>query len=56
MSDYTLQNEIIYMIFILGECRRNYRTAAKLYRERYPDRRHPKHTVLRNCFQRARKR
>jgi len=41
------------MILIL-ECKGNYKAAARIYRERYPDRRHPMHTILRNCFQRAR--
>jgi len=53
MPDYTL-HEIIDTILILGECRGNCRAAAK-YHERYPDRQHPTYTVLRNCFQRARK-
>jgi len=48
MPDYAL-HEIIDII-LLEECRRNYKSAAKLYRERYPDRRHPTHTVFRNCF------
>jgi len=34
MLDYT-PHEIIDMILILRECRGNYRTAARLYRERY---------------------
>jgi len=38
------------MILMLGECKENYRTAARLYCERYHDRRYPMHTVLRNCF------
>jgi len=44
-------HEIIDMILILEKFRGNYRAAAKLYREQYPD---LMHTVLRNCFQRAR--
>jgi len=51
MSDY-IPHEIIHMILILGKCRGNYRAAARLYREQYPDRRYP--TSLRNCFQCAR--
>jgi len=53
MPNYT-PYAIIDIILILVECRRNYRTAARLYRERYPARRHPTYTVLRNCFQRTR--
>jgi len=29
------------MILILEECKWNYKIVARLYRERYPDRRHP---------------
>jgi len=52
MPDYT-SHEIIV---ILRECRENYRVAARLYYERYPDRRHPTHTIFRiyNYFQHAR--
>jgi len=52
MLDYT-PHEIIDMI-LLGECRGNYRATPRLYCERYPDRRHSTHMVLRNCFQHAR--
>jgi len=52
MSDYTPQNEIIDMIFILEECKKNYRTAAKLYRELSRS----AHTILRNYFWCARQR
>jgi len=41
------------MILILEERRGNYRAVVRLFRERYPDRQHPTHTVLGNCFQRG---
>lgn len=34
------------MHYIYGECRGNAHLAAQLYRERYPDRRHPDHRVI----------
>ncbi|OXU18390.1 hypothetical protein TSAR_002063 [Trichomalopsis sarcophagae] len=40
MADYG-PNEIVDMIMILGESRNNYAAAARLYAERYPNRRHP---------------
>lgn len=40
MADYT-PVEIVNMIKILGECHDNYKAAARLYAERYPDARHP---------------
>src|SRR5580765_557072 len=38
--DYS-RNEIVDILLVLGEARRNYRAAARLYRLRYPDRRCP---------------
>lgn len=45
MSRYT-PREYANMHFIYGECRGVGREAARLYRERYPDRRHPDHRVF----------
>lgn len=39
MVDYT-RNEIVDILLILGECRRNYRAAARVYRARFPNRIH----------------
>lgn len=39
MPIYT-RNEIVDILMILGECRGNYRAAARLYRERFPGRDH----------------
>lgn len=39
MPVYT-RNEIVDILMILGECRGNYRAAARLYRERFPGRDH----------------
>lgn len=38
MDDYT-PSELVDMLIILGESRRNYRQAAFLYHDRYPARR-----------------
>ena len=40
MADYP-PNKIVDMILVLGESQNNYRGAARLYAERYPDKRHP---------------
>ncbi|XP_011883581.1 PREDICTED: uncharacterized protein LOC105570750 [Vollenhovia emeryi] len=53
MADYT-PTEIVDILLILGECLRNYRAAALLYAVRYPNRRHPNDTVIRNLELRAR--
>lgn len=45
MSQYT-PREYADMHFIYGECGGVGREAARLYRERYPDRRHPDHRVF----------
>ena len=37
MPDYT-PNEVADILIILGECQKNYRAAARLYRQRFPDR------------------
>jgi len=53
MADYQ-PNEIVDMIMVLGECQNNYRAAARLYAERFPDRRHPDHRTISHLTQRAR--
>jgi len=53
MADYT-SNEIVDILLVLGECHRNYRQAAILYRERYGYRRCPNHTTIRDLELRAR--
>jgi len=40
MSNYP-PNKVVDIHFILGKCYRNYRRAARVYAQRYPDRRHP---------------
>lgn len=55
MTDYTA-NEIVDILLVLGECQRNYRKAAALYGERFPDRQHPNHGVIRNIEIRSRRR
>ena len=47
MPDYTA-NEIVDILLILGECRRNYGEASRLYRARFLQRQHPDHTVIRD--------
>lgn len=47
-------NEYCDMIWVLGECRGNVNEAVMLYAERYPNRRHPNHGVIRRVDQRAR--
>ncbi|KAK9731448.1 Helix-turn-helix domain (DUF4817) [Popillia japonica] len=39
-------NEYVDMLSIYGECRKNSREAANLYRERFPERSHPAHTTF----------
>lgn len=39
-------DEYVDMLLIYGECRKNSREAAALYRERYPQRRHPGHCMF----------
>lgn len=45
-------NELVDMVFILGECLRNPLLASRVYRERYPDRRHPDVTAFENLLAR----
>ncbi|KAJ8933301.1 hypothetical protein NQ318_012258 [Aromia moschata] len=40
-------DEIVDMLLILGENHNNSRAAARLYAERFPDRRHPDHRTIR---------
>ena len=53
MPDYSA-NEIVDILLILGQCRRNYREASRLYRVRFPQRQHPAHTVIRDIELRGR--
>ncbi|OXU22152.1 hypothetical protein TSAR_007700 [Trichomalopsis sarcophagae] len=53
MADYP-RNEIVDMILILGESQNDYRGAARLYAERYPDRRYPDDRAIRRLTRRAR--
>ena len=46
MADYP-PNEIVDMIVVLGESQNNYRATARLYAERYPDRRPPNDRAMR---------
>lgn len=41
-------NEYVDMLLIYGECRKNSRQAAQLYRERFPDRMAPSHPTFAN--------
>jgi len=50
MADFP--NEIIDMI--LGKSRNNYAAAARLYAERYSNRRHPSNVTIQTLTQRAR--
>ncbi|OXU16893.1 hypothetical protein TSAR_003431, partial [Trichomalopsis sarcophagae] len=47
MTDYPT-NDIIDILLVLGERRRNYRRSAVLYRKRFPRRRHPNANTI--CF------
>ena len=53
MADYP-PNEVVDMILVLGASQNNYRGAARLYAERYPDRRHLDDRAIRRLTQRAR--
>ena len=53
MADYP-PNEIVDMILVLGASQNNYRGVARLYAERYPDRRHPDDRPIRRLTQIAR--
>ncbi|OXU32204.1 hypothetical protein TSAR_007998 [Trichomalopsis sarcophagae] len=54
MADYPA-NDIIDILFVLGEYRQNYRRSAVLYRERFPRRRHPNANTIRFLELRARR-
>jgi len=47
MSNFP-QNEVVDILLILGECHRTYRSAARVYARRYPDRWHPTDRQIRN--------
>lgn len=53
MVDYP-PSEVVDMLMILGECRGNFNAAANLYRDRYPARRHPNRSRIKNLTSRAR--
>lgn len=53
MPDYT-PNQIVDILLILGECQKNYRAAARLYAERFPQGQHPDNTVIRAIERRCR--
>lgn len=53
MPDYT-SNEIVDIILALGECHGNYAQAARLYRNRFPDRRHPNDRTIARLVQHQR--
>lgn len=53
MPDYT-PNEIVDILLVLGECQKNYRQASILYANRFPERQHPNHTVIRKVELRGR--
>lgn len=44
--------ELVDMTFIVGECQRNCLLASRVYRERYPDRRHPQVTTFEHLLDR----
>ena len=54
MSNYP-QNEVIDVLFIFGECHRNYRRAARvnILSQQYPDCRHPADRQIRNIERRS---
>lgn len=53
MADYP-PNEIVDMIMVLGARQNNYHAAARLYAERFPNRRHPDDRAISRLTQRAR--
>lgn len=53
MADYT-PSEIVDIFLVLGECLQNYHEASRVYRNRYPERKHPNHSVIWNLERRAR--
>lgn len=55
MPDYS-RSEIVDILLILGECRRNYNAAAQLYRRRFPNRNHhPSRSTIQRIEQRERR-
>jgi predicted transcriptional regulator len=46
------QNEMVNMIFILGECQRNVALAVRVYHERYPNLRQPQSSTLKKLLDR----
>lgn len=52
MADYT-PAEVVDMIRIVGAANDNYSAAARLYAERYPDRRHPSRITIKSLIVRA---
>ncbi|KYN16673.1 hypothetical protein ALC57_11062, partial [Trachymyrmex cornetzi] len=52
VSDY-LSHEIVDIIRLIGEARNNCLHAARLYAERYPNRRHPHRTTMKDLCKRA---
>lgn len=48
------QEELVDMIFILGECHQNPFLASRIYTERFPNRRHPQEASFRKLLERFR--
>lgn len=46
------REELVDMIFILGECEKNCFLASRVYTPRYPERRHPDKWSLQNLLER----
>lgn len=46
------QEELVDMIFVLGECERNPLLASRIYAQRYPERRHPQNASFRTVLER----
>jgi len=55
-SKWLLTNEIVDIILVLGEARRNYCRAQKLHRNRYPFKRLPNAMQIRRILLRERRR
>jgi len=53
LADYR-PNKIVDLVMILGKSRNNYAAAARLYAERYPNRRHRNNVTVQTFTQRAR--
>lgn len=54
MANVYALNELADMHYVYGEARGNAHTAAQIYRERYPGRRHPHHSTFQTIHQRLR--